>query len=58
MPASHREFSSGAFHDAGGAVRLAVRDSRRPPALGYGLAFKVTGSPAVLSPAVRRPGRN
>ncbi len=56
LPMPHPDTCASASHDAGGRLPGRRQTPSRQPGIGLTLAFKVTGSPAVLSRAVR--GRN
>jgi hypothetical protein len=56
MPSMHFDAYACAFHDAGRRVPGRRQTPSGQLGIGLALAFKVTGSPAVLSQAVR--GRN
>lgn len=57
MPAAHRPVVTHAPLRVGGRVRGIACDGSPLRDLATQLAFKVTGSPAVLSQAVRDPAR-
>lgn len=56
MPSLHLDAYASASNDAGHRVPGRLQTQSHQPGIGLALAFKVTGSPAVLSQAVR--GRN